>query len=221
MERERIHFGAVLDKDKPDHKVWLLVIPALALVVGGIVWGMLTVSRAGAHQKDAERAQAQVAELERSLDERDKLLVQARADEAVLESAGQATGLFLGVAKDATESGVAIADPDKRSVRVLLYGLVAPPQGQEYVVAARDAEGARKPLAAVIPSELGTGFVLAKELPEGTTAIELLLRDAGAEELSGATPRVAARYPSRPDERGMLMQLEGQPPAQARRAARR
>lgn len=221
MPGERIHFGAVLDKDKSDGKIWLIVVPVILLVIAAVVWGALTVSRAGTFRTEAERAKAQVAELEKSLDERDKLLVQARADESIMKSAGQATGLFLGVAKDATESGVAIANPDQKTVRVHLYGLVAPPEGKEYVVAARDAKGARKVLGEVLPTELGTGFLLAKEVPEGTTAVELLFRESGAEDLESAAPRITARYPARPEERGMLMQPEEPPPAQARRGARR
>ncbi len=219
MASDRIHFGAVLDKGKGDGKTWLIVVPVVLLVVAAIVWGAITVSRSGSYQAEAARAQAQISELQRSLDERDKLLVQARKDEAVLTSAGQATGMFLGVARDATESGVVIANPGERAARVVLYGLVAPPQGQEYVVAARDAQGGRKPLGQVIPSEAGTAFVLARDLPEGTAAIELVLREAGAETLDGATPRVAARYPASAEERGILLQQES-PPAQGRRGRR-
>lgn len=220
MRRERIEFGAVLDKDGGDAKVWLIVVPVILLVVAAVVWGALTVSRAGSYQQEAARSRDQVTELQKSLDERDKLLVQARNDEGLLKSSGQATGVFLAVAKDATESGIAIANPDQRAVRVYLYGLVAPPSGREYVVAARDASGTRKALGQLIPSDLGTGFVLARELPEGTSAIELLLRDSGSEALDGATPRISARYPRTAEERGMLMQPEAAPAAQARRGRR-
>lgn len=220
MASDRVHFGSVLDRGTGDGKVWLIVIPLVVMIIGAIVWGAMTVSRASTYQADAERAKGQVAEVQRSLDERDKLLVQARADEAILKSPGQAAGMFLGVAKDATESGLVLANPAEHTARVVLYGLVAPPEGQEYVVAARDAQGARKPLGQVIPTEAGTGFLLARDLPEGTAAIELLLRKAGAESLDGATPRVAARYPTRAEDRGILMQPEQKPAVQARRAPR-
>lgn len=220
MRRERIEFGAVLDKGKGDAKVWLIVIPVVVLVAAAVIWGGVTVSRAGTYQADLVRATDRIAELQRSLDERDKLLVQARSDEGLLESAGQATGMFLGAAKDATESGIAIANPDQRAVRVYLYGLVAPPSGREYVVAARDAGGALRALGPILPSELGTGFLLARELPAGTSSIELLLREAGSQSLDGATPRVAARYPKTAEERGILMQAEAAPAAQARRGRR-
>lgn len=220
MASDRIHFGAVLERGTGDHKIWLIVIPIVVMVIGAIVWGAMTVSRSGTYQAEAERAKGQIAELQRSLDERDKLLVQARADEAILKSPGQAAGMFLGAAKDATESGLVLANPAERAARVVLFGLVAPPEGQEYVVAARDAQGGLKPLGQVIPTEAGTGFLLARDLPEGTAAIELLFRKAGAESLDGATPRVTARYPTRAEDRGILTQPEPKPAAQARRGRR-
>lgn len=220
MRRERIEFGAVLDKESADAKVWLVVVPVVVLVVAAVVWGGMTVSRAGTYQAELEREKDRAAQLQRSIDERDKLLVQARSDEGLLESAGQAAGIFLGVAKDATESGVVIANPDQRAVRAYLYGLVAPPSGREYVLAARDGSGTRKALGKILPSELGTGFLLARELPEGTSSVELLLRDAGSESLDGAAPRIAARYPRTAEERGILAQPEAAPAAQARRGRR-
>lgn len=221
MRQERIEFGAVLDKGKGDAKVWLIVIPVVILVAAAVIWGGVTVSRAGTYQADLARANDRIAELQKSIDERDKLLVQARADEGLLKSAGQATGMFFAAAKDATESGIAIANPDQHAVRVYLYGLVTPPSGREYVLAARGAGGARKALSAVLPTELGTGFVLARELPEGTSSLELLLRDVGSQSLDGATARVTARYPRTAEERGILMQAEpAAPAAQARRGRR-
>ena len=74
--------------------------------------------------------------------------------------------------------------------------------------------------ALVAAAFAATGFLLARDLPDGTTAIELMLREAGAETLDGATPRVAARYPASAEERGVLVQQEERPPAQARRGRR-
>jgi hypothetical protein len=217
MAEQRIHFGSVLDRETSDKKVWLLVIPVIALVAAGAVWALGAASRADALVREADRAKAQAAELQKSLDERDKLLVQARKDEAVLNSAGQATALFYGVNPQATESGVVIGLPDQHAAKVLLYGLVAPPEGQEYVAVARLRDGTAKPIARIVPSELGTAFLLAKDLPAGTTAVELAFRPSGQESLDGASPRVAARFPATEADRGILMQ----PVAQARRGGGR
>lgn len=216
MADDRIQFGSVLDRQTSDKKVWLLVIPVVLLVAGGIVWALGAVSRADGLAREADRARAQAADLEKSLEERDKLLVQARKDEALLTTAGQATALFFGASPQATESGIAVAVPDQRAARLVLYGLVAPPEGQEYVAVARLADGGSQPIARVVPSELGTAFLLAKDLPEGTSAIELAFRPAGQDTLDGAEPRVSARYPATPEDRGILMPAQ----AQARRGRR-
>ena len=107
---------------------------------------------------------------------------------------------------------MAFAHPSENAVRVYFYGLTAPPEGQEYVVAARTKGGEAKALGDVVPGNDGTGFLLARDLPEGTTAIELLLRPQGQEALDGAEPRVSARYPAN-GERGVL--TETAPAAQA------
>jgi hypothetical protein len=192
-EDRGIQFGSVLDRETADKKVWLLVVPAILLLVGGAVWALGAVSRADGLVREADRARAQVAELQKSLDERDKLLVQARKDEAVLTSAGQATALFYGVSPQATESGVVVGLPDQHAARLVLYGLVAPPGGQEYVAVARLRDGSAKPLGRIVPSDLGTAFLLAKDVPEGTTAVELDFRPAGQESIDGAAaPRGGA-----------------------------
>jgi hypothetical protein len=108
---------------------------------------------------------------------------------------------------------VAFAHPPENAVRA--YGLTAPPEGHEYVVAARTKGGEAKALGDVVPGNDGTAFLLARDLPEGTTAIELLVRPQGQEALDGAERRVSARYPAN-GERGVL--TEAPPPAaQARR----
>lgn len=210
---DRIQFGSVLDREESSKKVWLVIIPVLLLVGAGIVWAVGAGSRADAAQRQVAARDAQIGELQQAVEQRDKLLVEARANEALLQTAGQATALFFGVSPRSTESGVAVALPGERAARVVLYGLVQPPQGEEYVLAARTGDGAAQPLVGIIPSEAGTAFALVKDLPEGTRAIELLHRPTGQEDLSGATPRVSARYPATPEERGILTE----PVAQARR----
>jgi hypothetical protein len=206
-----VKFGSFLDRETSDKKIWLLVIPILAAVIAGSVWAFSAVSRADSFRAEADRERAQNAELQKSLEERDKLLVQARAEEGVLKSAGQASSLFYGVAPDATESGLVIANPSEKAAKVYLYGLVAPPAGQEYVIAARGADGTPRPLGTVLPSEAGTAFLLAKDLPDGANVIEVLFRATGSQSLDGAAPRVAARFPANENERGILTEpVQGQ-----------
>jgi hypothetical protein len=173
-----IQFGSVLDKPRADKKVWLLVVPALVALAAAAFWAINTVSKADSLQAEAARGKARVAELEKSVEDRDRMLAEARKNEDLMKTPGQATGMFLRAAPDATESGVVLANPDQKAARVYLYGMVAPPDGQEYVVLARPAQGDPKVLGVVIPNELGSGFLLSRDVPEGTATIELAWRPA-------------------------------------------
>lgn len=213
MASDRITFGSVLEDRGSEGKLWLLIIPALLAVLGFAGYGIAQASRTGALERDAKAAQAQVAELQKTVEQRDKLLSDARAEETVQRSAGAAVALFYGVNPRAQESGVAFAHPSERAVRAYFYGLAAPPEGQEYVVAARTRSGEAKPLGTLLPGNDGTGFLLGKDVPEETVAVELLVRPRGQEGLEGAEPRVSASYP-RDGQRGVLTEA---PAAQARR----
>jgi len=212
MASDRIEFGSVLGDKGSDAKLWLLIIPAILGVFAIAGYGMWKMSQAGSLERDAKAAQAQIAELQQTLEQRDKLLADARSEEAIQRSAGAAVSLFYGVNARAQESGVAFAHPAEGAVRAYFYGLTPPPEGKEYVVAARTGSGEVKALGDVVPGNDGTAFVLARDVPEGTTAIELLLRPRGQEGLDGAEPRVSARYPGN-GARGVLTDA----PAQARR----
>jgi len=210
-----IEFGSVLEKNGGDKKVWLVVLLGALGVVGLIAWAVTQGSRTSGLEQEVRAAKAQAAELEKSLEERDELLTAARAEEGVMRSPGQALGVFYATDPRAQESGVAFAHPEEKTARVYLYGLGTPPEGQEYALAARTGDGQGKLLGRVLPDEQGGAFLLAEEVPEGTVALELVTLPIGQESLDGATPRVAARYPSA-EERGIL----AEPPAQARRGAR-
>jgi hypothetical protein len=214
-----VEFGSVLDKSS-DGKLWLLIIPAVALLIGLIGWALVQGSKVGDVERRAKAAEAQVADLQKAVAERDRLLTEARSDEPFQKSPGQALALFYGVDPKAQESGVAFAYPDQRAVRVYFYGLSAPPAGREYVVAARTASGEGKALGPIVPGTDGTGYLLAKEVPAGTNAIVLALRPQNDPSMANAEPRVSARFPAN-GERGVLMEAAAARPAQARRATRR
>jgi hypothetical protein len=216
MPGERIEFGSVLSKDTGEKKIWLFVILAALGVVGLVAWAVSQGSRTSSLDQEARAAKAQVAELEKSLAERDKLITDARAEEGVMRSPGQALGVFYSADPRAQESGIVFAHPEAKAARVYLYGLGTPPEGQEYAVAARTGDGEGKLLGRVMADERGNGFLLAQEVPEDAVAVELVYSATGQEGLDGATPRIAARWPSA-EERGIL----ATPPAQARRGAAR
>jgi hypothetical protein len=214
MAHDRLEFGSVLEGKGSGDKLWLLIIPAILAVFAIAGYGMMKVSKVGSLERDAEAARAQAAELQKTVEERDKLLVDARAEEAIQRSPGVAVALFYGLNARAQESGVAFAHPSENAARVYFYGLTVPPEGLEYVVAARTKGGSAKALGSVVPGNDGTGFLLARDVPEGTTAIELLLTPRGQENLDAAEPRASARYPAN-GERGVLTEVR--PATQARR----
>jgi hypothetical protein len=85
-----------------------------------------------------------------------------------------------------------------------------PPEGQEYVAIGRPRGGDPKVVGRLIADELGQAFLVAKELPEGTTAVDLAWSATGKDRTDDATVRVAARYPATRDERGVLLQQVSQ-----------
>jgi hypothetical protein len=207
-----VEFGRVLEKDAGDKKIWLVIILGVLAIGALVFWAVQQGSRTGDLERQAAAAKAQVGELEKSLEERDKLLTAARAEEGLMRSPGAALGVFYAADPRAQESGVVFAHPDQQAVRVYLYGLGQAPEGQEYAVAARAKDGGAKRLGNVLADERGNGFLLAKDVPEGTVAIEVVYAPTGQEGLEGATPRISARYPAE-GERGIL----AEPPRQARR----
>jgi hypothetical protein len=212
---ERLEFGRVLDKGGSEAKRWLALLAGLAVVLGAIGWGVVQGSKSDDLERRARAAEQQVTELQGAVQERDRLLAEARADETIQRSPGASVAVFYGVNARAQESGVVFAHPAEHVARVYLYGLATPPAGQEYVVAARTERGEDKALGAVVPENDGGGFLLAKGVPNGTAAIVLALVPRGSATLDRAELRISARYPAR-DQRGVLTDA----PARARRARR-
>ncbi|MGC3997722.1 MAG: hypothetical protein QM767_09590 [Anaeromyxobacter sp.] len=167
-----IQFGSVLDRSGPSKLWWLLVVPVIFLIGAAIWWGMEKVTAADAVAIQLKQAQGQLQEYEKTIQQRDQLLVKARANEDVLSTAGQATSVLYAATPDATESGVVIANPAQKAVRVHLYGLGTAPSGKQYGLVARSPDGLHL-LERVLASDQGDAFVLARNVPEGTTAVEL------------------------------------------------
>jgi hypothetical protein len=217
--RAQIQFGSGVPGSS-DRKIWLLVVPVVAAFFLVGTWALRSMAGEASAHAQLDRARAQLDELEKSGKERDKALADAAKDDQLLRSPGQATSLFASAAPAATETGVLLASPEQKAVRLYLYGLVQPPEGQEYVVAARPKEGDPQPIGAMIPNAQGNGFLLARNVPDGTITVELMLHPAGGKGLEGASPRISARYPANAEERGIL-QATKPAAAQARRGTRR
>jgi len=201
---ERRHSGAL---------AFLFITPVAAGVVGAVVFGLTRVSASEQVVQDLGAARAQLAEYRKALEDRDALLAKENDELDVFRSAGQAALILKGSSPNATESGVVLASPGRNTVRLYLYGLAAPAGSGEYLAVAKGADGARKVLGRVLPDDTGSGFLLSREVPSGTTDIELALRAAGSESVLDKDIRVSARYPRGRDERGVLVAapVEGVP----------
>ncbi|HET6414465.1 MAG TPA: hypothetical protein VFG53_20620 [Anaeromyxobacter sp.] len=193
---ERRHSGAL---------VFLFIIPVVVGVVAAVAFGLTRVSASEQVVQDLSAARAQVGEYRKALEDRDALLAKENDELDVLRSAGEAALILEGSSPSATESGVVLASPGQNTVRLYLYGLAAPPGSGQYLAVARGADGARKVLGRVLPDDKGSGFLLSREVPSGTTDIELALRRAGSESVLDKDIRVSARYPRGRDERGVLV----------------
>jgi hypothetical protein len=186
MAHDHVKFGRVLEESSGDRKLWFFVVPAILALIALAGVGVYGISQSSTVKQDLATARAKADELQKSVDERDKLLVAARADESVLRSPGQAIAIFYGIDPGAVESGVAVAIPADRAAKVILYGLQPPPEGQRYTLAARAQDGTLAALRDVPIGADGSAFLLAKNVPEGTTALELVLRDASLGAVGGA-----------------------------------
>ncbi len=215
---QELQFHA-LEKRRSSVVAWLLTLAVVAAVVGAVAWGLTRVSASEDNARALKVAQAHLQEFQGALDERDKLLRDAHDEGDLLKSPGQAMGIFHRAAPDATESGVVVAVPSKHAARFYLYGLVAPPTTGEYRAVARAADGTRKVLGRILPDELGDAFLLSRDVPDGIATVELALVPPGREGVQDDDVRISARYPTRPDERGVLMQQP--PPVQARAGKKR
>lgn len=182
-ESSNIEFGRVLDGKTSDRKVWFLIIPVVLGLGALLVFAGLAISKAGGLESKVRLAEQQVQDANKAVEERDALLKKARADESVLRSPGQGAAVMAAAQPESPASGVALVHPDQQAVKLFVFGLAHAEQGQEYRVNAIDAEKARTLLGKVVPDDRGTAFLLAKNLPEGATGVEVVLGavQAGAE----------------------------------------
>jgi len=175
-----LEFGRVLDAKTSDRKVWFLIIPVVLGLAALIVFAGLAISKSGGLESQVRLAEQQVQEAQKAVEERDALVKKARADEALLRSPGQGVSVMAAAQPNSPATGVAVVHPDEAAVKLFVFGLSRPEPGQEYRVVAR-AENERTTLARIAPDDRGTAFVLAKNLPEGASRIEVVLAPVTAQ----------------------------------------
>jgi hypothetical protein len=206
---QELHFHA-LERRRSGAVTWLSILVVVTGVLAAVAWGLTRVSAWDESARALAAAQAQLQEFRGALAERDRLLKAAHDEIDLLESPGQAMGIFYRAAPEATESGVVMAAPAQGAARFYLYGLVAPAASGEYAAVARMADGTRKVLGRVLPNDLGEAFLVSRNVPGGTAALELALLPSGHDRVEQGDVRISARYPTRSDERGVLVQESAQ-----------
>jgi type II secretory pathway pseudopilin PulG len=237
-----LQFGRVLESGSSHKRGLLLILPVVVVFAIIVGFAVVAISRMSGLSTEVKVAQQQAQEAQKAADERDQKLREARAETAILGSAGQGASVLAAAAQDSGASGVAIVHPETNSLSVYAYNLMPPPDGKEYRIISRNGQGNEKDVAALTPDDRGGAFVLARDVPEGASHVEIALvpkggaapQGQGANAQPGAAQQQATRQTvlagdlPRPGEAGVVAAPQpdegakaAKPQAQARRGGRR
>jgi hypothetical protein len=192
VDRE-LEFGRVLSDTSSEKRTFLIIIPvvvAIAIVIG---FAVVAISRMSSLSTQVSLAKQQAEEAQKATDEKDRQLRDARAETALLGSAGQGAAVLAAASKDSGASGIALAHPEQHAVNVYAFNLPPAPDGQEYRLIVSDMEGHEKLAGALNPDDRGGAFLLARDLPEGVTKVELALLAKGAGAQAGEAKQGGAQ----------------------------
>jgi hypothetical protein len=207
MADRDLQFGRVLESGSSEKRTMLIVLPVvvvLAIIVG---FAAVAISRMSGLATEVQVAQKQVEEAQKAVEERDQKLREARSEVSVLGSAGQGAAVLAAAAPESGVSGLALVHPEQNAVNLYAYNLPPAPDGQEYRVIVRDAAGGEKDVAALTANDRGEGFVIARDVPEGASHVELALLPKGAAQPQQGPTRktVLAGDLPKPGEAGVVM----------------
>ncbi|HEX9291038.1 MAG TPA: hypothetical protein VF904_16075 [Anaeromyxobacteraceae bacterium] len=235
MAERELQFENVLSGASAEKRTALIVFPIVVVLAILVGFAVVAISRMSGLSTQVRMANQQVDEANKVVEERDKQLRDARAEVAVLASPGQGGGVLTAVAKDSGASGVALLHPEQHALNVYAFNLSPPPEGQGYRLVVTDAEGHERVLAAITPDDRGAAYLLARDVPEGATKVQVALvpasaaaqgvkpaAQAGAEESSAPQRQsVLAGDLPRPGEAGVVMPQPQAPKVHARTPAGR
>ena len=193
---DSLAFEKVLSGRSAEKRTALIVFPvvvAIAIVIG---LAAVSISRMSGLSSEAQIAKQQLTEANQALEERDRQLREAKADMAVLSTPGQGASV-LHAATENGASGLARVHPERHAIALYAYNLNPPAEGQEYRFIVSDGEGHEALLGVLTPDDRGAASLLARDVPEGVSRVELALVPKGA-----ATSEAPARR--QPILRGML-----------------
>jgi len=181
---DTLAFEKVLSGRSAEKRTALIVFPvvvALALIIG---LAAVSISRMSGLSSQVQVAQQQVAEANKAIEERDRQLREAKADAAVLSTPGQGASV-LRAATDNGASGIARVHPERHAIALYAYNLAAPAEGQEYRLIVSDGENHEALLGTLSPDDRGAASILARDVPEGVTRLEVALLPKGSTAGSG------------------------------------
>ncbi len=208
--RSGINFGRVLktgDAGVSETRTWLYVVPVLAVIVFLVVFSFTAISRSSGLKTQLTQASTALQESQKAIEERDKLLTAARADEQILKSPGQAVVVLTAGPAGGAANGVALVHPDQHAVALYLFGLSAPPPGQQYKVFAKPQNGPPKPIAAIEAlDEAGRAFAIARDVPAGPLQLTVAMAPAKGDQPAASPPTAVLSAPlPAPTDRGGVM----------------
>ena len=189
---DTLAFEKVLSGRSAEKRTALIVFPvvvALALIIG---LAAISISRMSGLSSQVQVAQQQVAEANKAVEERDRQLREAKADAAVLSTPGQGASV-LRAATDNGASGIARVHPERHAIALYAYDLKPPAEGQEYRLIVSDGAGHEGLLGTLTPDDRGAASLLARDVPEGASRLEVALLPKGGTAGAGEAP--AQRQP--------------------------
>jgi hypothetical protein len=241
--RDTLAFEKVLSGRSAEKRTALIVFPvvvALALIIG---LAGVSISRMSGLASQVQIAQRQVGEANKAVEERDRQLRDVKGDLAVLSTPGQGASVLHAAAENGA-SGIARIHPERHAIALYAYNLNPPAEGQEYRLIVSDAEGHEALLGTLSPDDRGAAALIARDVPEGASRLEVALVPTGGAPVRAAKPEGQApgaegetpvrRQPvllgmlPKPGEAGVVTEgpeapgqkLQARPPAAGRRRGR-
>ena len=207
---DTLAFEKVLSGRSAEKRTALIVFPVvvgLAIVIG---LAAVSISRMSGLSSQVQIAQQQVAEANKAVEERDRQLREAKADVAILSTPGQGASV-LRAATDNGASGIARVHPERHAIALYAYDLKPPAEGQEYRLIVSDGAGHEGLLGTLTPDDRGAASILARDVPEGASRLEVALLPlptggkAGPGEASAQRQPVLTGMLPKPGESGVVM----------------
>lgn len=180
MPERDLQFENVLSGGRAEKRTALIVFPVVVVLAVIIGFAAVAISRMSSLSTQVQVAQKQVDEANKAVEERDKQVREARADVAVLASPGQGASVLAAATPDSGASGVALSHPEQHALNVYVFNVSPAPEGQEYRLIVSDAEGRETMLAGLTPDDRGAAYLLARDVPEGASKVEIALVPKGA-----------------------------------------